>query len=342
MEHLGVMPRRKGSAEAADTASAASPAGKASKRRGGRGEDSSGPAAQGTLMADEAAVQWGGTALRGLPAGVDLEAQEALLARMFKPHKVKQLVAHQVAAYKASLELQQGGRTGGKYGSESKLHRQLRIISGSAAGKRLLSSQGAQTRPMMEKVRAAIFNMILSRAGSGAQLPPDARWLDLFAGTGSVGLEALSRGAGVTHFVEMDHWVVRKVLGSNITTCGFNKRSVVHTAKAEEFMKKAKALPRYAGGAFDFISMCPPYLLVSYPELFGLLEGSPLIHDRTILFVEYPKQLGHQVPATVGPLETVRDRKYGRTWIRVYAPAEDCLDAGVVDQACGDDEDCEL
>jgi 16S rRNA G966 N2-methylase RsmD len=74
-----------------------------------------------------------------------------------------------------------------------------------------------------------------------------------------------------------------------------------------------------AGGAFDFISMCPPYLLVSYPDLFQLLEGSPLIHDRTIFFVEYPKQLAHEVPEVVGPLRTVKDRKYGRTWIRVFA-----------------------
>ena len=64
----------------------------------------------------------------------------------------------------------------------------------------------------------------------------------------------------------------------------------------------------------------PPYLLVSYPELFGLLEASPLLHSRSIVFAEYPKQLRHEVPDTLGPLERVRDRKYGRTFIAVYAP----------------------
>jgi 16S rRNA (guanine(966)-N(2))-methyltransferase RsmD len=169
-------------------------------------------------------------------------------------------------------------------------------------------------------VRAAIFNMILSQAGMPSALPPNSRWLDIFAGTGSVGLEAASRGAAQVHFVEFDPWVTRNILGPNITTCGFNTSSVVHTCKAEDFLRRARELPRFAGGAFDFISMCPPYLLVSYPELFGLLEGSPLIHDRTIMFVEYPRQLAHQVPSQLGPLVRVRDRQYGRTWIAVYAP----------------------
>eukprot|EP00198_Chlamydomonas_reinhardtii_P004098 XP_001693434.1 predicted protein [Chlamydomonas reinhardtii] len=51
-------------------------------------------------------------------------------------------------------------------------------------------------------------------------------------------------------------------------------------------------------------------------------KASPLLHDRSIVFVEYPMQLAHQVPATLGPLATVRDRRYGRTWIRVYGPAD--------------------
>lgn len=69
---------------------------------------------------------------------------------------------------------------------------------------------------------------------------------------------------------------------------------------------RAQSVPRFAGGAFDFISMCPPYLLVSYPELFKLLEGSPLLHDRTILFVEYPRQLMSEIPDTLGALSKVR------------------------------------
>lgn len=62
----------------------------------------------------------------------------------------------------------------------------MRIITGSAAGKRLVSPPGEGTRPMMEKVRGAVFNMVASLAGSQPLLPPGTRWLDLFAGTGEI------------------------------------------------------------------------------------------------------------------------------------------------------------
>ena len=207
--------------------------------------------------------------------------------------------------------------------AERRLHQQLKIIAGRAAGRRLLSARGAQTRPMMEKVRAAIFDMVQSQAGSVGGLPHGARWLDLFAGTGSVGLEALSRGAGEAHFVELDPWVHRRVLGRNIAACGFEAESTCHASRAEDFLRRAAAAPRFAGGPFDFISVCPPYLLVSYPELYDLLEASGLLHARSIVFVEYPKQLAEHVRPTLGPLIKVRDRKYGRTWIAIYAPAND-------------------
>ncbi|KAI8465004.1 MAG: hypothetical protein J3K34DRAFT_388167 [Monoraphidium minutum] len=213
-------------------------------------------------------------------------------------------------------------RAAGVGASERALHHQLKIVAGSAAGRRLLSARGAQTRPMMEKVRAAIFDMVQAQAGSVGGLPPGARWLDLFAGTGSVGLEALSRGAGEAHFVELDPWVHRRVLGRNIAACGFSRASTCHTSKAEDFLRRAAAAPRFAGGPFDFVSVCPPYLLVSYPELYDLLEASGLIHAGSIVFIEYPKQLSEHVRPSLGPLTKVRDRKYGRTWIAVYAPEE--------------------
>jgi 16S rRNA G966 N2-methylase RsmD len=152
------------------------------------------------------------------------------------------------------------------------------------------------------------------------------------AGTGSVGIEALSRGVKEAHFVEMDPVVVNKILSRNISYCGFKGCATCHTTKAEEFLRRAAALPRFAGGAFDFISVCPPYLLVSYPELFDLLEASPLVHAGSIVFVEYPKQLEHQVRDSIGPLQRIKDRKYGRTYVAVYAGA-----GGEVEEQLEDD-----
>ncbi|KAG2439881.1 hypothetical protein HYH02_010511 [Chlamydomonas schloesseri] len=310
---------KKGAAgKGAGAAAAAAAAGKPGAKGAAGSEDEE----DEDEMADMG-VAWGGS---GGASGIDMEAQEALLTRLFKPHKVKQLMEHQRAAEEELAAMKR--KATGKQVLDSKTHSRMRIISGSAAGRQLASSKGSMTRPMMEKVRQAIFNMIQAQAGSGGGLPTTARWLDFFAGTGSVGLEALSRGCRECHFIELDSWVCRKVLSRNIATCGFERQAVVHTMKAEDFLRKSIQLPRFAGGAFDFISVCPPYLVVSYPELMGLLEASPLIHDRSIVFVEYPKQLSHQVPTTLGPLVTVRDRRYGRTWIRVYGPADGPVVAG--------------
>ncbi len=76
----------------------------------------------------------------------------------------------------------------------------LLSAGGSAAGRRIWSEPGEQTRPMMERVRGALFAMLGSRLGTLHAMPPSARWLDLFAGTGSVGLEALSRGCACCSF----------------------------------------------------------------------------------------------------------------------------------------------
>ena len=90
-------------------------------------------------------------------------------------------------------------------------HRQLQIIAGSAQNYKLWSPEDMNTRPMMSAVRAAVFSMLTSmshESGTASALfPPGARWLDLFAGTGAVGIEALSRGVEEAHFVELDPWV---------------------------------------------------------------------------------------------------------------------------------------
>ena len=92
-----------------------------------------------------------------------------------------------------------------------------RIIAGSAKGIRLKSVPGFVTRPITDRAKEALFNII----------GPDvinSKWLDLFAGTGSVGLEALSRGAEFVRFIEINHSVVR-VLKENIIKCGFDLKS---------------------------------------------------------------------------------------------------------------------
>ena len=201
-----------------------------------------------------------------------------------------------------------------KVAARRKTHRKLRIISGTAASVRLFSPQGDQTRPMMEKVRGAVFSMIGSMYGSMSGLPSQTRWLDLFAGTGAVGLEGMSRGVGEGHFVELSDWVVANCLARNIENCGVSDRAVIHTMKAEEYLR------RNAGraGTFDFISVCPPYELVSYEELYELLEASGMIGEGTVVLVEYPERVKSAIVDELAGLTKVRDRKYGRTWLALY------------------------
>jgi 16S rRNA G966 N2-methylase RsmD len=94
-----------------------------------------------------------------------------------------------------------------------------------------------------------------------------------------VGIEALSRGVGECHFVEMSPWVVSNCLMPNLETCELESAAVVHTGKAEDFLRRAAQLSRFAGGPFDFMSVCPPYELVDYEEIFDLLEATPLLHE---------------------------------------------------------------
>lgn len=84
--------------------------------------------------------------------------------------------------------------------------------------------------------------------------------------------------------------------------------------------------------------MCPPYLLVSYEELYDLLEVSPLLHPGSIVVVEYPQSLKKLIRPRMGPLKRLRDRKYGRTLVAIYGPDDQKDDQEEVD-VDSDDED---
>ncbi|DBB03804.1 TPA: hypothetical protein ACH3X3_011106 [Trebouxia sp. C0006] len=238
------------------------------------------------------------------------------------PHVLKALEQQQVEANAVNAE-SKVKRKKKKTANAPATVGSMRIITGSAAGRRLVSPPGEGTRPMMEKVRGAVFSMVASMAGSQPLLPPGSRWLDLFAGTGAVGLEALSRGCQECHFIEMDPAVARDSLARNIAECGVVSQATVHAMRAEEYLKQARNGNGFVSGkAFDFISVCPPYEKVSYEELYDLLEGSPLIHYESIVIVEYAKRLSDVIRDTIGPLHKIRNKRYGRTYVAVYGPTD--------------------
>ena len=142
----------------------------------------------------------------------------------------------------------------------------MRIAGGSEKGRRLQGATSPKTRATTERVRSAIFNILDLSMYEGGKV------LDLFAGTGSLGIEALSRGAGSADFVEWDRRQ-SAVIENNLKSAGFASRGHVHCV---DVMQALLSLP----GNYDLVLMDPPYRM---DGLDGLLER---IAGKTKLIVE--------------------------------------------------------
>lgn len=184
----------------------------------------------------------------------------------------------------------------------------MRIVSGTAKGLRIESPKGVHLRPMMEQVREALFNMLTSMGVIGGT------FLDLYSGTGAVGIEALSRGFDRADFVEQDYRAANTI-ETNLKTTGLADRGHVHRQRVENVV----AHPELLSGVtpYDAISVTPPYEDVDYFHIIDAIVDSALVGPGTIMIVEYPGELG-ELPANIGPFEKLRDREYGRTRLGIY------------------------
>ncbi|XP_072974077.1 uncharacterized protein [Typha angustifolia] len=196
-------------------------------------------------------------------------------------------------------------------------HRLLQVIGGKARRRKLLSPKGMDVRPMMEVVKGAAFDMLQVAGGCPASLRP-GRWLDLYSGTGSVGIEAISRGCSEAHFVEMDPWVISEVLRPNLEWTGFLDVSAIHMNRVESFLEHAEQYTD-KDSSFDYISVTPPYTAVNYSTLMNQLGKSPLVGEDCFILVEYP--LKTSMEETCGHLVKIADRRFGRTNLLIYGPA---------------------
>lgn len=177
--------------------------------------------------------------------------------------------------------------------------RTVRIVAGAFRGRRLASPPGDETRPTTDKVREAVFNALVSiDAVHGATV------VDLFAGTGALGLEALSRGAVHATFVERGRPAVR-ALRDNVATLGVADRAVVMESDA---MGAATRLGHHIGSAERTLVFAdPPYGFDRWDGLFDALAGwdpAPLVVAES----------GSELALPV-PWEIVRSKRYGRTWV---------------------------
>jgi 16S rRNA (guanine966-N2)-methyltransferase len=174
----------------------------------------------------------------------------------------------------------------------------LRIISGELRGRKLASIRGKQTRPTADRVREALFNIVGSRL-AGAHV------LDLFAGTGALGIEALSRGAKMAVFVE-NAAPALQVIQKNIASCRLESRATIVRLDIARSLSDLAPLR----GIFDLIFIDPPYRCdLIRPTLEQLTQGG-LLSPEALIVVEHDPLEPVEPPQS---LETIDHRRYGQT-----------------------------
>jgi len=176
-----------------------------------------------------------------------------------------------------------------------------RIIGGIAGGRRLATPRGSQTRPTSDRVREALFSAIEAWCGSLQGL----RFLDLYAGSGAVGLEAWSRGAGIVTLVEQDR-KTSALIAANARELGFAKANVV-TAAVGPTLSRPPAAP------YDVVFLDPPYPLTdeAVADDLGALSGNGWLVPDALVVVERSSRSPE--PAWPGDFVDTRSRAYGET-----------------------------
>jgi 16S rRNA (guanine966-N2)-methyltransferase len=184
----------------------------------------------------------------------------------------------------------------------------MRVIGGSARGRalqgppRVRASGRPGPRPTSDLIRGVIFDM-LDALGANYD-----RVLDLYAGTGALGIEALSRGEGTADFVESEAGLGR-IIEANLRTTGLGERGRVHRLTAE------RAIERLSG-PYTLVLADPPYYDVGAPATVAAIASSPLVDDASVLAFEHHRKL--EPAEALGKLRLYRARRHGDTVVSIY------------------------
>ena len=182
----------------------------------------------------------------------------------------------------------------------------MRIVAGIQKGRRLKEPDGQDLRPTSARVREALLSIL-------AHHIEGARVLDLYAGTGALGLESLSRGAQQAVFVD-NHVAATRLLRENVARCGYDERCVVIMQEVETFL----ASPPTFGtpSMFDLVFVDPPYHGTNLTRLLERLSLSGKIAAQGTLILEH--FFKHAVPNRTGDLVQTRQSRYGDTMLTFY------------------------
>lgn len=184
----------------------------------------------------------------------------------------------------------------------------LRVISGEAKGHKLKTLKSNLTRPTSDKAKGSIFNII-------AAIIFDTDVLDLFAGTGNLGIEALSRGSRSAVFVDRSHECFQIIKENLIHTKLFGKAEVMVTDVSSALTKLSQK-----GDKFDIIFLDPPYGKGLVEETLKCIACNDVMKTDAIIVAEH--DVNDIVPESAGNLKNFRQQKYGDTVISFYRHEE--------------------
>lgn len=178
----------------------------------------------------------------------------------------------------------------------------LRITGGEYRGRRLKVPKSADLRPTSDRVRGAIFSIL------GPDVLEGARVLDLYAGTGALGMEALSRGADWVDFVEANRRRAQQ-LRINLESLDLSSKAKVHAGKVERVVDGL-------GGGYDLVLADPPYAVVDLAELLELLNKKGTLCNESVVVIEH--RYDTALAEVHKRLELVTRRRYGDTSVSIY------------------------
>ncbi len=179
----------------------------------------------------------------------------------------------------------------------------LRVISGVARGRKLKSVPGDTTRPVMDRVKEALFNIL-------ADDVIDSNWWDLFGGTGAIGIEAISRGASFVRFTDLNRAPV-ETIKENVEHCGFTKQTEIRRGDAFSL------LAAKADRQFEYIYIAPPQYKQMWLTALRLVDDSInwLTEDGTVIVQIDPTEYEE---VELKNLVEGEQRKYGSTLLVFY------------------------
>lgn len=182
----------------------------------------------------------------------------------------------------------------------------MRIVAGSKRGLKLNTIESDSTRPTKDMVREALFSIIL-------EYIPNSTVLDLFAGSGAIGIEALSRGASKCYFSDNNPECI-KVIKDNLTKASFLNQSETYKLDYLDMIDKVRNV------SFDVIYIDPPYNLGLGIKAIERISSYDLLKKNGILVFE--TDTGELAPDEIGVFTKIKSKKYGRNFLSFYERKE--------------------